>query len=219
MNKPKLNENDVSREWLKWAKVIHFFRVLFIKKATEVLLYANTFSSINFDWLSKWWTKWIILDIDECVAPHHWHILPENMEILKDLSSQYDENWEKKWKIIVYSNMQESDRYDELKDLWVEVMTSKYAKPDKRWFEECLEVLWLEKKQVVMIWDNFLTDWWCIYAWIRFIKVDPIFTNSVLEDIKGLKLWRGVQVIMRNVVDKVAKIRRKSVFEFLKGQF
>lgn len=31
-----------------------------------------------------------------------------------------------------------------------------------------------KREQLVMIWNNVLTDWWAIWAWIDFVKVDTI---------------------------------------------
>jgi hypothetical protein len=48
--------------------------------------------------------------VDECIAEHHGKILEENLEIIKNLLAN-------DWKIIIYSNMKKSDRYDELEKL------------------------------------------------------------------------------------------------------
>ena len=108
-------------------------------------------------------------------------------------------NW---WKIVIFSNMKKSDRYKNLEALWIEVITSKYAKPDKRWFDECIDLIWIDKWKIVMIWDNFLTDGWAIQVWIDFIKIEPILT---IWDKKSIS--RVVQIWMREIVDRIATIR------------
>ncbi len=190
-----IQHSDHNREWLTPVKIIHLFEVLFNKEATIVLDSVKLFQDIDFENLYQKWKNWIILDIDECVAPHHWEILKENEYIIKGLISKW-------WKIVIFSNMKKSDRYTNLESLWIEVITSKYAKPDKKWFNECIDSMWMDKKEVVMIWDNFLTDGWAIQAWIDFIKVEPILTTWDKKSVS-----RVVQVFMRKVVDRVAVIR------------
>lgn len=194
------NQNDISREWFTLSKWIHFLRVMFSERATRVLWAYQKFSDIDFQVLMNNSKIWIILDIDECIAPHHWEILPENLEIIKNLV--------KKWfKIVVFSNMRKIERYEELEELWIKVVTSKYAKPDPRGFQDCLDALgWIDdnqkimSSQVIMIWDNYLTDWWCINAWISFIKIKPIETEETHKS-----YWRRIQILTRNISDIVAQ--------------
>lgn len=188
-----LETPDISREWFTWEKWAHFLRTLFNRRATEVLVAHKKFLDINFSWLWNLGKRWIILDIDECIAPHHWDILPENIDKIKELL----EIW---WRIVVFSNMKKTSRYDELESLWIKVVTSIYAKPDIKWFQECVEKLELSASKTVMIWDNYLTDWWCINAWIDFIKIKPINTQG-----DYLKPSRIVQKSLRCLVDFVAQ--------------
>jgi len=193
-------KQDVSREGLTWAKVSHFVKVLFSKKATACLEDFSSFQEIDFDVLKHInGKKGIILDIDECVSPHHWDVLPENFETIWELLTD-------DWDILVYSNMKKTSRYEQLEELWINVVTSEYAKPDERWFEECVEYfakeVGLTKRELIMIWDNFLTDWWAIAAWIDFIKVKPIET---LDEIRSLA--RKIQLKVRCLVDNRAAAR------------
>lgn len=188
-------KNDISREWPTLAKITHTFNLFFANKHIDSLNFVDRFSEIDFDELRNIWKKWIILDIDDCIAPHHGEILPENLNIIKELVASG-------WKIVFYSNMKKTSRYEELEKLWIQVITSKYAKPDKRWFEECLDVLWLDAEKTIMIWDNFITDWWAIEAWIDFIKVKPI---EAVE--KNKSLSRIVQIMMRDKVDDIIRSR------------
>lgn len=194
-----LETQDISREWLSMQKLLHFFRVLFSSKVSEVLCAYNEFKNINIHELLSMWKKWIILDIDECVAPHHGRIFNKNEAKIRKIL----ELW---IKIVVFSNMKYSDRYTILEELWIKVIKSKYSKPDVRWFQECLDVLWLNAHEVVMIWDNYLTDWWSKYAWIDFIKVKPIETDEAHKSV-----WRKFQLAFRWIVDFVAKNLHKTL--------
>lgn len=194
-----IETQDKSREWLTVEKCEHFLRVLFSRKATEVLDAYQRFGDIDFERLAMLWKLWIILDVDECVAPHHGDILPVNLAKIRELL----EGW---WKIVIFSNMKKSGRYRELEELWVQVITSKYAKPDARWFEECVEKLWLSRGEVVMIGDNYLTDGGCKNAGIDFIKIKPIVTEGELSWI-----WRKVQVKSRALIDSRAENVHKTL--------
>jgi len=233
-------KQDVSREGLTWVKVSHFVKVLFSQKAKNVLETHDKFSNIYFDDLRIYWKDWIILDVDDCIAPHHWDILPENLRIIEKLVYEG-------WKIVVFSNMKYSDKCKELEDLWIEIVTSQYAKPDTRGFEECVEVIteffeekntWKKfnrdtfqqmdydcdemecdlfenfseeerskiiKKQIVMIWDNRLTDWWAIFAWIDFVKVKPIEPEKWEVQSAARKFQVAVRLIVDNIIDGSAK--------------
>lgn len=187
-------KQDKSREWFTLRKWFHMLKVLWSKKATKILDAYEKFIDIDFEWLKNIWKKRIILDVDDAIAPHHSDILPENFKKIKEVL----ELW---FKIIVFSNMKKTKRYDELEKLWIEIHTSKFAKPNKRWFLECLEKLETSPDETIMIWDNYLTDGWSIYAWIDFIKLKAI------KNIWKKTLSRRTQIIMRDTADKVAMIR------------
>jgi len=125
--------------------------------------------------------KGAILDVDECMAPHHGEILPQNTDttirMVKDGV-----------RIKVFSNMKASARYEPFVQTVqnetgheIEIILSRYPKPDPRGFLEAKEALQLEQDEdVVMIGDNFVTDGGCIHAGIPFIKVKPIQTDQTL---------------------------------------
>ena len=187
--------SDKSREGFTLQKWVHLLRVIFSSRATKVLEAYETFGNVDFVWLWNSWKRGIILDIDECVAPHHWKILPKNIDIIKWLISVW-------WKIVIFSNMKKSDRYGELEEYGIQVITSTYAKPDVRWFLESCKTLDIPHEQAIMIGDNYLTDGGALSAGIDFIKIRPIETPE-----ESRKLWRRVQILLRNLVDSMAQVR------------
>jgi len=191
------NISDISREWINLSKIFFAAQVFLNKKYTKNLLSVDDFSSIDFKKLTSIWKKWMILDVDDCIAPHHGEIITENKNIIFKLL------W-KGWKIVIFSNMKKSQRYEELESKWIEVITSPYPKPSKKWFEACLENLWLKAGEVVMIWDNFLTDGGSRNAGIDFIKVSPIEK----DDIKSFS--RICHKFTRRIADVIA-YRRKDI--------
>lgn len=177
---------DVSREWLTWAKLIHLFTLLFGNKTLKVLQPQEKFSTIDFDSLWNDGKRGMILDVDDCIAPHHGHILPENIVIIQKLL-------EKEWKIVIFSNMKKTDRYQDIESLGIHIMTSQYAKPDIRGFEQCLSHLELPAEQVIMVGDNYVTDGGSMDAGIDFLRVwalpsawgFPSFGRIVQVSIRG----------------------------------
>lgn len=185
-------EKDFNREWLDFSKITHYFRLLFSKKTTDLLESVDTFLDIDFENLKSNWKTTIILDVDECIAPHHGYILPKNLEKIVQLHNNG-------WKIIIDSNMKKSDRYESLEDLWIPILTSKYAKPNKKNFEMCLLITDSRPEETIMIWDNFITDGWAMRLWIDFIKVRPV-------PLDASEWWveRQGQKITRRIIDNKA---------------
>ncbi len=185
-------EKDFNREWLDFSKITHYFRLLFSKKTTDLLESVDTFLDIDFEKLRSNWKTTIILDVDECIAPHHGYILPKNLEKIIQLHNNG-------WKIIIDSNMKKSDRYQPLEDLGIPILTSKYAKPHRKNFEICLQIMDSHPEQTVMIWDNFITDGGAMRLWIDFIKVKPV----PLDASDGWAEREG-QKLTRRIIDKKA---------------
>ncbi len=195
---PKIKKSDYNRERLTLSKIKHFFNILFNNDSTITLLSVDKFWDIDFEELKKQWKEWMILDVDQCIAYHRWNILPKNIQIIKKLKDKW-------WNIVIFSNMKKSDRYDELKNYWIPVITSKYAKPDKRGFLECLEAMWLNAEKVVMVWDNFLTDAWSINVWIDFIKVKPISRKNGEKNFSS-----KIKYFFRNLTCEIAERRENN---------
>lgn len=187
--------SDKSREGFTLQKWAHLLRVIFSSRSTKALEAYETFGNVDFVRLWNSWKRGIILDIDECVAPHHGKILPENIDIIRRLFGAW-------WKIVVFSNMKKSNRYSEIEELGIRVITSDYAKPDIRWFLESCKTLDIPHEQAIMIGDNYLTDGGALSAGIDFIKIRPIETPE-----ESRMLWRRVQILMRNLVDSIAQAR------------
>jgi predicted HAD superfamily phosphohydrolase YqeG len=124
-------------------------------------------------------------------------------------------------KIVIFSNMKMSDRYDpliakvkEATGFEMKIITSPYAKPDAQGFIDCVKELGLKAgEDELMIGDNFITDGGSIQVGIPFIKVDPIMTNG--EGIKGVKRWpqRGLRFLHSGVSRAYDVIGRRKVLK------
>ena len=189
-------KEDISREGVTNEKILQFGR-LFLPKNNHAIAKVNKFANLDIAKINELLGtnfKGVILDVDECVSPHHEEVLEENIEAIIEMINQGI-------KIVIFSNMKMSGRYDpliakvkEATGFEMKIITSPYAKPDPRGFEECVEKLGLtEGEEALMIGDNFLTDGGSIRAGIPFVKVKPIKTEG--EGIKGVKRWpqRGLR--------------------------
>ena len=198
-------EEDISREGVTFEKVRQFGR-LFLPRNNHAIAKVDKFANIDIAKLNELLNtnfKGVILDVDECVAPHHGEVLAENVSAIIKMISQGI-------KIVIFSNMKMSERYESLitrveeeTGFKIKIITSEYAKPDPRGFEECVDELGLnEGEQVLMIGDNFLTDGGAIQAGIPFIKVKPIKTRG--EGLKKAK--RLPQMGLRGLHSGVSKV-------------
>lgn len=191
----KLDCTDKGREGLTWQKALQFARLFFVPSASHATAKVDRFEQIDLQAISKMIGRKItgvILDVDDCIAPHHGEILPQNLVIIRDWVAAGVTD-------IVFSNMQKSDRYAPLEAMGIEVHTGEFSKPDRRGFEACLEKLGTERESTVMIGDNFATDGGAIQAKIPFIKVAPL-TNSERKP----SFKRRAQVAFRKVIDSIS---------------
>lgn len=195
--------SDISREGLTKEKLLHPLR-LFRPKNNYAVAKIQKFTHLRIDDLNEILDRniqGIILDVDECVAPHHGEILPENVAHIVNMVNAGV-------KVIIFSNMKASERYQPVIDKTdgaVEVHMSKYAKPDKRSFLECCEKMGLDPKDVLMVGDNFITDGGAIRAGIDFVKVNPVKTEEKFSK----KLKRIPQTASRWLYEKVSNLYDK----------
>jgi len=198
----KYNSNidkDISREGLTWAKALQPFR-LFRGKYNYAIAKLDKFTDLDINEIQETFNKiykLIILDIDECVAPHHGEIFQENIGKIVKLTDQ-------DIKFIVFSNMKASDRYQPLIKATngaLEIHMSKYAKPDPRGPLECCKRANIAKENTLMIGDNFITDGGAIQAGIDFIKIKPIKTEG---ESFWKRLKRSPQIFTRWLFSKIS---------------
>jgi len=182
-------QEDISREGLTGEKVKQLGR-LFVPSLNHAIAKVSSFSVIDISRINELLGtnfKGVILDIDECVAPHHGEVLQENVDAMIEMVNQGV-------KIVIFSNMKASERYSpliqtvqEATGYEIKVIMSRYAKPDPRGFKECVDELGLtDEEEALMIGDNFVTDGGAIKAGVPFVKVRPIKTHgeSGLERLK-----------------------------------
>jgi len=198
--------SDVSREGLSMHKVWQLGR-LFVPENNHAIAKVSKFSVIDIDRINELLGtnfKGVILDIDECVAPHHGDILQENLDaIVKMVNDEV--------KLVVFSNMKASERYNPLIDrvreecgYEIKVIMTPHGKPDPRGFEESMRALELtEGEEALMIGDNFVTDGGAISAGIPFVKVNPIETTG---ESAAKRLKRGFQTSSRSFYSKVSDL-------------
>ncbi|MBA4336829.1 hypothetical protein C0416_03585 [bacterium] len=202
-NTDNINQ-DISREGLTKEKLL---QPLYLLKPSNNYAVAKVqkFVHMRIEDLNELLGKeyeGIILDVDECVAPHHGEILPENVEHIASMVQQGI-------RVVIFSNMKASDRYQSVIDKTngkVKVHMSKHAKPDSRGFTECCEKMELPPEKVMMVGDNFITDGGAIRAGIDFVKVEPIKTEN--EPI-GKKLKRLPQLATRWFYEKLSNLYDK----------
>lgn len=159
---------DQSREGVTLSKILQLFKLL-LPKNTKTLARLDKFTDLDLAKIKELKgvdIKGIILDIDGCVSFNHGEIFKENVEYINKLIGQGI-------KIVIYSNMAKTNRYDVL-DSRIKVLTNVPPKPEKAGFEEACGQLGLPKENIVMVGDNYVTDGGAIGAGINFIEVKPL---------------------------------------------
>jgi HAD superfamily phosphatase (TIGR01668 family) len=187
------NKNDVSREGLTWDKALQPARLL-VSNLNYALVKVSEFTKINIEKINEEMgtnIKAIILDVDECVAPHHGDILEKNIRHIEEMCKLGI-------KIIIFSNMKDNGRYQSISNL-VEVHSTPHAKPGMEGFKECCEKLELNPEEVLMIGDNPMTD-----GGARRLNINLALVNPVYSPEAKLKGSRIPQMFTRFCAKKIS---------------
>lgn len=173
-----MHEEDQSREGVTLRKFIQLFQLL-IPKNTKTLAVFDKFTDLSLEKIKDFKIKGIILDVDGCIAYNHKDIFPENVTHIKKLVKTGV-------KFVIYSNAKKTNRYDVLPKE-VKVLTNLPPKPDKAGFDIALKELGVDKKNVVMIGDNFITDGGSIQYGIPFIRLKALHDKheNIFEIVHG----------------------------------
>lgn len=144
----------------------------------------------------------LILDVDECIAPHHGAIPARNLRAIDRLLGRGVQ-------IAVFSNARAGTRLDPLLRRGVSVVTRQpdgspvRPKPEPDGFHAAAQELGrrgVQRGQILMVGDNYLTDGGAIRAGIDFVKVRPVSTPG------RRSAGRVVQQLLRGLYDGVARL-------------
>ncbi len=182
-------EEDQSREGVTLRKFIQLFQLL-IPKNTKTLAVFDKFTDLSLEKIKDFKIKGIILDVDGCIAYNHKNILSENVTHIKKLV-------EAGVKFVIYSNAKKTNRYDVLPKA-VKVLTNLPPKPEKAGFETALKELGVDKKNVIMIGDNFMTDGGAIQYGIPFIRIKPLRDKNEGFFERAHALFRSFFIVLSN---------------------
>ncbi len=198
---------DHSREGLTAEKFFQPFRLL-SPQNTHAIAKVSAFQKISISKINELLgidIRGVILDIDECVAPHHGEILPENIAAITAMIQEGIS-------MVIYSNMESTDRYNPLIEAvrnetgyLIKVMTNIPAKPHPAGFQACAEELELPPENIAMIGDNFLTDGGAIRSGMKFIKVKPIASPKTSGKRLIQKSFRTLAEKLSDLHDKITK--------------
>lgn len=184
-----MHEEDQSREGVTIRKFIQLFQLL-IPKNTKTLAVFDKFTDLSLEKIKDSKIKGIILDVDGCIAYNHKDIFPENATHIKKLV-------EAGVKFVIYSNAKKTNRYDVLPKA-VKVLTNLPPKPEKAGFETALKELGVDKKNVIMIGDNFITDGGAIQYGIPFIRIKPLRDKNEGFFERAHALFRSFFIVLSN---------------------
>lgn len=147
------------------------FRLL-LPKNTKTLVFLKNFTEFDPQSIENkigLKIRGIILDVDGTIAYEYGDILPQNLAHIQKLLKHGI-------RIVLYSNLKETGRYNVLNKS-IKILTNLPAKPDKKGFLIALETLGVNKSNVVMIGDNYVTDGGATSIGIPFVHVQPIYRN------------------------------------------
>lgn len=191
-----MQNEDISREGLTLAKLQQPLRLIHAPNSHAIAKLSSfqKFNLARINALLGTDFQGVILDVDECIAPHHGRIDLANFDKIMEMV-------EEGLHFVIHSNMKANDRYDEILESGkgsIALLKSRYPKPDPRGFDECVDLLKLPRDKVIAVGDNFLTDGGAIQVGIPFVHIDPIRGNIIQQ------MARAYQVIPRDLAAYVS---------------
>jgi predicted HAD superfamily phosphohydrolase YqeG len=170
-------------EWLSGSKIDWYLQCMKGWLGEKIPYRPGEFSRITPEDIRRhFWRRveWILLDIDDCIAPAYGEILEKNSHKVRELLDVW-------FQIGILSNgMNLKKRAEVLRYMGVELCTPSVSKPNPQAFVEASQQIGLYPSQVLMVGDDISKDGGAlqqhygnsILAW--FIPVNPIW-NSLLN--------------------------------------
>ena len=141
------------------------------------------FSHITPENIVKYFWKrveWLLIDVDDCIAPAYGDILPQNIEKIAELLDAWFALW------ILSNGIKIRERTKVLLGMWVKLCTPSVSKPNPQAFVEASQKIGHHPHQVVMLGDDISKDGGALQSYngqavlAGYIPVEPIW-NSLLN--------------------------------------
>jgi len=164
------NKQEHDREGVSLPKIKHFIETALYGKTRNADAYLEKFADLNIEALRAMTNKklrYVLLDIDACIAPSYGPILEENLQKIRELISQGV-------KIGVYSNCKGMERLNPIREMGIPIYDGELAKPLAEGFEGVCEKFGFNPKETLMVGDNPVTDGGAVGVLEGMVFVKPI---------------------------------------------
>lgn len=173
--------HNIDNEWFTGDKITWFFDVIKWDVKDRISYRLEKFSNFSIVEAQEHFSsqiEWILIDIDDCIAPAYWNILEENVRLIEKILAI----WINVWFLSNWINGIE--RTKDLVEKWALYCNTKESKPSKWSFIEACEMIWTKLENTLMLWDDISKDGWSIQLdenWkqilLWFISVKPIWNS------------------------------------------
>jgi predicted HAD superfamily phosphohydrolase YqeG len=209
-----MQKNNIDKESASFAKISWMWSCLNGRVWKRVTARYSKFSELNIEEIestTKKQVKWILLDVDDCIAPAYGDILEENIQKI----NQILDSWIKIWILSNGQNIEE--RIEKIQQkVWNRLeICNTGTKPSADTFIKASEQLWIDPENVIMVWDDIWIDGWALrldkqwqtILW-GFVHIHPIWNS--FANIPDWKKWHYFwKKITRGTINYVNRKREK----------
>jgi hypothetical protein len=193
-------KNNIDREWVdshkfRWFKESRKWNIG--SKITARYSQFSDFSIPDIQSKFSWKIEWILLDVDDCIAPAYSDILEENIEKINEILNSGIKIW-------ILSNWQKiEERINKIQEkVWNRLqICNTWTKPDPQSFLKACEQLQITPENTLMVWDDIWIDGWALQLdedWKQllwgFVHIEPIW-NSYFK----IPIWKIPNYIWKNI--------------------
>lgn len=171
---------EVDREGLDLTKLRHFFAVVLKRQAAGADAYLDRFADFDVTKLRELTGKAlrnVLLDVDDCIAPHYGPIYDENLGHIDNLKRAG-------MNFGVYSNCKGMDRLDPLREMGIPIYSGRHAKPSAAGFLDVCKTMNFDPAETWMVDDNPLTGGGAVgvlegMAFVKPLGLDPQYVSPM----------------------------------------
>lgn len=203
-------KNEIDKEWLDNYKISWFKECMKWKIWERVTARYSKFSELNIEDIQSnftWKIEWILLDVDDCIAPAYGDILEENIQKINQILDSGIKIW-------ILSNGQNiEERISKIQEqTWNRIeICNTWTKPNPQAFIKACEQLWIDPENMLMVWDDIWVDGgslqldknWNQLLW-GFVHIEPIWNSYFKIPAKKIPNY-----ICKNIFRWMANYRNK----------